>query len=61
LSPFFAAAARHAGAQIDISVPVSLFGTWDRLAMEQIIDNLISNAIKWRAPTDRDLCRGSRE
>src|SRR3954454_1509606 len=41
----FAAAARHMGAQIDINVPVSLLGSWDRLAMEQIIDNLVSNAI----------------
>jgi len=52
----FAAAARHAGTQIDISIPVSLFGTWDRLAMEQIIDNLISNAIKYGAHRPIVIC-----
>jgi len=29
--------------------PASLLGTWDRLAVEQIIDNLVSNAIKYGA------------
>jgi signal transduction histidine kinase len=52
----FAAAARHAGVQIDISVPVSLPGTWDRLAMEQIIDNLVSNAIKYGAHRPVEIC-----
>jgi len=52
----FAAAARHAGAQIDISVPVSLLGTWDRLAMEQIIGNLLSKAIKFGAHRPVVIC-----
>ena len=34
---------------IGIDAPASLPGTWDRLAMEQIIDNLVSNAIKYGA------------
>ena len=43
----FAAAARHASAPITVDAPESLLGTWDRLAIEQIIDNLVSNAIKY--------------
>ncbi len=43
----FAEAARHAGASIEIDVPASLPGSWDRMAVEQIIDNLVSNAIKY--------------
>ncbi len=45
----FAEAARYAGTPIEIEAPASLPGTWDRLALEQIIDNLISNAIKYGA------------
>ena len=39
--------ARHAGARLEIDAPQSLPGSWDRLALEQIIDNLVSNAIKY--------------
>ena len=39
--------ARHAGARLVIEAPRSLPGWWDRLALEQIIDNLVSNAIKY--------------
>jgi signal transduction histidine kinase len=42
-------AARHAGTPIQVHAPPRLPGTWDRLAMEQIIDNLVSNAIKYGA------------
>ena len=56
----FAAAARHAGAQIDINAPASLLGTWDRLAMEQIIDNLVSNAIKYGAHRPVEICAEDR-
>src|SRR5690242_13022574 len=45
----FAAAARHAGTPIQVHAPPRLSGTWDHLAMEQIIDNLVSNAIKYGA------------
>jgi two-component system OmpR family sensor kinase len=43
----FAESARHAGNPIGIDVPVDLHGTWDPLALEQILDNLVSNAIKY--------------
>ncbi len=43
----FDEAARHVGARLDINAPQSLPGSWDRLALEQIIDNLVSNAIKY--------------
>ena len=39
--------ARHAGAVLEINAPQTLPGSWDRLALEQIIDNLVSNAIKY--------------
>jgi signal transduction histidine kinase len=39
--------ARYAGATLEVDVPASLPGSWDRLALEQIIDNLVSNAIKY--------------
>jgi signal transduction histidine kinase len=45
----FADAARHAGSRIDTDLPPSLPGTWDQLALEQIIGNLVSNAIKYGA------------
>jgi len=47
----FADAARHAGVPITVAVPDSLPGTWDRLAVEQIVDNLLSNALKYGART----------
>ena len=43
----FAGAADHAGSSLGTDAPASLPGTWDRLAMEQVIDNLVSNAIKY--------------
>jgi two-component system OmpR family sensor kinase len=56
----FAATARHTSAQIDINAPTSLLGTWDRLAMEQIIDNLVSNAIKYGAHRPVVICAEER-
>ncbi len=43
----FAETARHEGSAITIEAPAALPGVWDHLAVEQIIDNLISNAIKY--------------
>lgn len=52
----FAEAARYAGSPIGIHAPASLLGTWDRLAVEQIVDNLVSNAIKYGARRPVELC-----
>ena len=45
----FADAARRAGVPIRVDVPDSLLGVWDRLAVEQVVDNLVSNALKYGA------------
>ena len=39
--------ANHAGSVLRCRVPTMLTGRWDRLAIEQILDNLISNAIRY--------------
>jgi two-component system, OmpR family, sensor kinase len=52
----YAAAAQHAGTPIGLQVPASLDGTWDQVAMEQIIDNLVSNAIKYGARRPIEVC-----
>lgn len=51
----FADAARRAGAPLRVSGPDSLPGTWDRLALEQIVDNLVSNALKYGGHTPIEL------
>ncbi|MFL5285597.1 MAG: sensor histidine kinase [Rhodopila sp.] len=56
----FAAAAGHAGTPIRIDAPASILGTWDHLAMEQIIDNLVSNAIKYGARQPVEVCAEDR-
>ena len=43
----FAEVAQHARASIKVDAPEALLGTWDQTALEQIIDNLVSNAIKY--------------
>ena len=43
----FAPAARHAGVSITLIVPDTLPVDLDRMATDQIIDNLISNALKY--------------
>jgi signal transduction histidine kinase len=50
----YADAARWAGVPIHLDVPASLPGTWDRLAVEQVVDNLVSNALKYgnRSPVE---------
>jgi two-component system OmpR family sensor kinase len=53
----FTEAAQHAGVTIQLTAPESLGGIWDRLAVEQIVDNLVSNAIKYggRTPVEVSL------
>jgi two-component system, OmpR family, sensor kinase len=51
----FADAALHAGVAISVTAPDRLLGICDRLALEQIIDNLISNAIKYGSGTPVEI------
>ena len=48
-------AARRAGSPITVTGPDTLPGTWDRLAMEQIVDNLVANAIKYGSSSPIEL------
>ncbi len=42
------AAALHAGSRLDLRLPEEgLTGTWDALAIEQIVENLIGNAVRY--------------
>ncbi len=43
----FAAEAEHAGCRLELEAPRSTEGQWDRLRMEQVLTNLISNALKY--------------
>lgn len=52
----FAEAARYAGVPITVAAPDSLAGIWDRLALEQIVDNLVSNALKYGGRTPVEIC-----
>lgn len=47
----FAAASKHAGASINVAVPETLMVTLDHLATEQIVNNLVFNAIQYGART----------
>ena len=51
----FAGEVGRAGFAITMTAPETLPGVWDRLAMEQIIDNLISNAIRYGSRTPVEL------
>src|SRR5262249_51319380 len=46
---------------LNVNAPASLAGHWDRLALEQIVSNLISNAIKFGAGAAIDVTLESRE
>src|SRR5205085_3396881 len=43
----FAEVAERAGSPIDIAVDDDVHGSWDRLRIEQVLTNLISNAVKY--------------
>jgi two-component system OmpR family sensor kinase len=51
----FAEAANRVGVTITVTAPESLPGTWDPLSLEQIIDNLLSNALKYGGRTTVEL------
>jgi len=40
-------AAAKAGSQIRLHAPGPVVGTWDRLRLEQVADNLLANAVKY--------------
>jgi two-component system, OmpR family, sensor kinase len=42
-------AARHGAAPLDLRIADEVRGQWDRLALGQIVDNILSNAIKFGA------------
>ena len=47
----FRDAATRAGCQLSLTVDSPVWGRWDRLCIEQILTNLISNALKYAAGT----------
>ncbi len=47
--------AQFASSELHTDAPPSLEGYWDRLAAEQIVSNLVSNAIKYGAGTQVDI------
>ncbi len=59
----YAAEAAHTKAMIRLALPDRLQGWWDRLAMEQIVGNLLSNGIKYGAggPVDVTLAQENDE
>ncbi len=57
----FAEAAQRAGILFTLTVPDSLLVTWDHLAAEQILDNLLSNAIRYGARTPVEMSAEARD
>jgi signal transduction histidine kinase len=52
-------AAQHAGSQLTVDIPDELRGVWDRLAVEQVIENILSNAVKFGAGQAIEISLGS--
>jgi len=46
---------------LTVHAPATLHGRWDRLALEQIVSNLISNAIKFGAGASIDVSLASKQ
>jgi two-component system, OmpR family, sensor kinase len=42
-------AARRGGSPLDLDIEHGVVGLWDRLAVEQVVENLLSNALKFGA------------
>jgi PAS domain S-box-containing protein len=55
------AGATAANCDVQISVPATLVGTWDRMRLEQVITNLLANAIKFGAGKPIDVSLTSEE
>jgi signal transduction histidine kinase len=45
----------EAGAKLSVKAPEPVYGMWDRLRIEQIVTNLVSNAVKYGAKKDVDV------
>jgi PAS domain S-box-containing protein len=51
----FADEARRAGCELRLDVPGEVTGKWDRVRLEQVVTNLVSNAIKYGAGRPIDM------
>lgn len=51
----YAEQARHAGVSITVNVPDNLPGIWDHPAVEQILDSLVSGALRYGARSPVEL------
>jgi PAS domain S-box-containing protein len=54
-------AATRAGCQLIVRAEHETVGTWDRLRLEQVVSNLVSNAIKYAAQSPIEVSLGQRE
>ncbi len=59
----FATTARHAGCELRFTAPEPVHGRWDRRRIEQVLTNLLSNALKYGAgkPIDVTVSRWGRD